>query len=68
MAVPTGVSMPPPTPCRTRNRVSDSMLQARPHSAEPAVNIAVANMKVFLVPKRSPIQPEAGIQTARLTR
>ena len=34
MAVPTGVSMPPPTPCRTRKAISDPMLQARPHSTE----------------------------------
>jgi hypothetical protein len=44
------------------------MLQERPQSAEAVVNIASANRKVFLVPNRSPIQPEAGIQMARLSR
>src|SRR5882672_578606 len=43
-------------------------LQARPHSAEPAVNATSARAKVLFEPKRSLIQPEAGIQIARLIR
>src|SRR5258705_12949944 len=43
-------------------------LQARPQSAEPAVNTRSANAKVLFEPKRSLIQPEAGIQIARLIR
>ena len=68
MLVPTGVSMPPPTPCNRRNTISDWMLQAAPHSAEPIVKTTSANRNVFFVPKWSPIQPEAGIQMARLNR
>src|SRR5258705_5152924 len=43
-------------------------LQARPHSAEPMVNTPSANAKVLFEPNRSLIQPEAGIQSARLIR
>ena len=68
MVVPTGVIMPPPIPWSMRNAMREPALQARPHRAEPAVNMASATAKVFFVPKRSPIQPEAGIQTAKLTR
>jgi len=68
MAVPTGVIMPPPTPCRTRNRVSSFRLWAWPQSAEAMVNTAMAKRNVRFVPNRSPIHPEAGIHTARLRR
>ena len=68
IAVPTGVIIPPPTPCRMRNTTSSQRLSACPHSAEATVKTAMANKKVRLVPKRSPIQPEAGIHTARLRR
>jgi hypothetical protein len=44
------------------------MLQAAPHKAEAVVKTIRANRNVFLVPKRSPIQPDAGIQMARLRR
>jgi hypothetical protein len=66
MAVPTGTSMPPPMPCTTRNAISAPMFHDRPHSPEPRVNMARANRNTRLVPMRSPNQPEAGIQTARL--
>jgi len=67
--MPTGVSMPPPAPCRMRNSTSSSTDCESPQSADatreqrdrPA-------MKVRLVPNRSPTHPEAGIHTARLTR
>ena len=64
MAVPTGVSMPPPTPCRMRNVMSCPTLCDRPQSADAAVKANSAKRKVFLVPKRSPTQPDAGIHTA----
>jgi hypothetical protein len=60
--------MPPPTPCRMRAAMSDSTFQANPHSADAAVNVARARTNVRLVPKRSPIQPDAGIHIARLSR
>ena len=68
MAVPTGVIIPPPTPCSTRNATSSHRPVACPHSADATVKTAIANRNVRLVPKRSPIQPEAGIHTARLSR
>jgi hypothetical protein len=68
IAIPTGVSMPPPAPCSTRKATSCSRLCAIPHSAEAVTNIASAIKKIRLVPKRSPSQPDAGMNAARLTR
>ena len=68
MAVPTGVSMPPPTPWTTREITSCSTDCDSPHAIEAAVNNPSAKRKVRLVPMRSPIHPDAGIHTARLTR
>ena len=68
IAMPTGVSMPPPAPCRMRKITSSSSDWDRPQSADAAVKSAIATMNVRLVPKRSPTQPDAGIQIARLTR
>ena len=68
IAVPTGVIIPPPTPCRTRNAISSLRLWAWPHSAEATVKVPMAKRNVCLVPTLSPIQPEAGIHTARLSR
>ena len=44
------------------------MLCASPHSAEASVKMARAVRKIRLVPNRSPSQPEAGMNTARMTR
>ena len=33
----TGMIIPPPAPCSTRNTTSEVSEPARPHSAEPAV-------------------------------
>ena len=68
MAMPTGVSMPPPAPCRMRKSTSSSTDWDRPQSAEATVKSAIAVRNVRLVPNRSPTHPDAGIQTARLTR
>ena len=68
IAIPTGASMPPPAPCRIRNATSSPRLEASPHSAEAAVNTTMAVSITRLPPKRSPSQPEAGMNTARLTR
>ena len=38
IVMPTGISMPPPSPWSTRNATSISMLVAVEHSTEPAVN------------------------------
>lgn len=68
IAVPTGVSMPPPTPWSTRKAMSDSRLQASPQASEALVKMTSAVMKIFFVPKRSPNQPEIGMTTARLSK
>ena len=66
--MPTGVSIPPPTPWRMRNSTSWPMLWARPHSTDALVKMTMAVSRIRLVPKRSPSQPDAGMVTARLTR
>ena len=38
IVMPSGISMPPPRPCRTRKPISASMLQAVAQSTEPSVN------------------------------
>lgn len=38
IACSTGASPPPPTPCITRNKISQPRLGANPHSSEPMVN------------------------------
>ena len=43
-------------------------LFARPQSTDATVNVVSANRNTFLVPNRSPIQPDAGIQTASESR
>ena len=57
MAMPTGVSMPPPTPCSTRKPTSSARLSASPHSTEAPVKTAMAKRRTRLVPMRSPSQP-----------
>ena len=68
IAMPTGAIIPPPAPWRMRNTTSSVMFCARPHSTEPTVKTAMATSSTRLPPKRSPSQPEAGMNTARLTR
>ncbi len=63
--IPTGVSMPPPIPCRIRNATSWPIERDSEHSTDAVMNMTRAKMKVRLVPKRSPTQPEIGIHTAR---
>jgi hypothetical protein len=68
MAWPTGTMRPPPAPCRTRNRTSSVSEWDCPHSADATVNRVRATRKVRRVPNRSPIQPDDGTNTARLSR
>jgi hypothetical protein len=68
IAMPTGASMPPPTPWRIRNSTSSVMLAASPQSAEASVKITMAPSRTRFPPSRSPSHPEAGMNTARLTR
>ena len=44
IVMPTGISMPPPSPWSTRKTVSISMLDAAAHSAEPAAKSSTASM------------------------
>ncbi len=44
IVMPSGISMPPPRPWRTRNAVSISMLLAAAQSTDPAVNRPTASM------------------------
>ena len=67
MVTPTGVSMPPPTPCSTLKAMSCSIDCASAHASDPATNAPKANMNTRLVPNRSPSQPDTGIHTARLS-
>ncbi len=68
IVIPTGASMPPPTPWRTRNTTSSGRLEAMPHSAEATVNTTIAVSSTRLPPNRSPSHADAGMNTARLTR
>ena len=38
MLMPSGISMPPPSPWMTRKTISPSTFGARPHSADPSMN------------------------------
>ncbi len=68
MAIPTGAIIPPPAPCRTRKATSWVMFCASPQSTEPMVKTTMAVSSTRLPPKRSPSHPDAGMNTARLTR
>lgn len=60
----SGSSMPPPTPCTTRNKISSKMFGATAHSSDPSVKIRTEPMKSRLVPNRSAAHPVIGITVA----
>ena len=64
---PTGTIIAPPQPCRTRQNTSMWMLEETPHRKDPSVKSAIAPPKIRRVPKRSAIQLEIGMKTARLS-
>ena len=66
--IPTGMTIPPATPCKTRKAMSDSALQARPHSALVATNPATTVIQTRLGPKRSAAQPVSGMTVASARR
>ena len=68
MACPTGMIRPPPRPWMTRKMTSWVSEPDRPHSTDAPVNNTRAIRKVRRVPNRSPIQPDDGTTTARLSR
>jgi hypothetical protein len=51
----------------TRAPISMVRLFDSAHSSEPMLNSRIAPKKIFLVPKRSAIQPEAGISKATVS-
>ena len=65
--IPTGVSIPPPTPWANREAINMLIELASLHISEAPIKIDSANMNVCFVPKRSPTQPDTGIHTARLS-
>ena len=59
-----GMMGPLPMPCRTRNRMSEVLLQAKLHSAEPTTKTARLTRKTLRLPSRLPSQPTVGMSTA----
>ena len=64
----SGISMPPPNPCRTRNAIRLLGDHASPHSTEPAMNIRSDATQLARAPKRSIAQPVIGIETVSASR
>ncbi len=65
---PTGSSMPPPMPWRTRKKMSESADQARPQRLEPITNRVIEVIQIRLAPNRSTAQPLTGVTRARANR
>ena len=59
-----GMIGPLPIPCSTRNRISEVLLQAKLHSAEPPTNTSRLIRKTLRLPSRLPSQPTVGMSTA----
>ena len=57
IAIATGISSPPPTPCSTRAPTSIGRVGAIEQSIDASVNSTNAVMKARRRPKRSPTQP-----------
>ena len=64
IVIPSGISMPPPRPCSTRNPTSELTSHAVLHSTDPRVNSSSASMNSRLVPNRSAAHPVSGITDA----
>ena len=64
----TGMIMPPPAPCSTRNSTSSVVEVATAHSAEPTVNSTSEVMYTRFAPKRRAAQPVTGITAASESR
>ena len=65
---PTGSSMPPPMPCRTRKAISELADQARPHRLEPMMKRLSEVIQITFAPKRSTAHPVTGVTMARANR
>ncbi len=64
IVMPSGISMPPPSPCSTRKPISDWISHAKLHNTEPLTNSTSAVMNSRLVPNRSAPQPVSGMTVA----
>jgi hypothetical protein len=61
---PTGVIIAPPMPCTMRAATMLSTEAASAQPIEPSMNTAMAARNTVRAPKRSAVQPLAGINTA----
>ena len=61
MVIPIGISMPPPSPWRTRKNTSSGSVCATPHAIEASVNRAIVTRYSRFVPKRSLAHPAIGM-------
>ncbi len=59
---------PAPTPCRARNAIRLTMLQAAAHSADPVRNTMVPTIRIGLRPHRSASFPYTGMVTVWVSR
>ena len=65
---PTGVIMAPPMPCTMRATTKPSSELANAQPIEPSTKIAIAALNTVRAPKRSAVQPLAGMNTASESR
>ena len=65
---PTGTIIAPPVPWRTRAATKPASELEKPHRIDPAVKTTMAARNTVRVPKRSAIQPLAGMNTASARR
>ena len=63
----SGVTIAPPTPCRAREAISQSMLGAIAAAAEPKVKIARPTRNIRLRPNRSPSAAPVRSRTAKVS-
>jgi|GEM_PF-5492515 len=64
---PTGSISAPPSACSTREATSWLKLVDNAHNSEPTENSTMAVTKMRRLPKRSAIQPDAGISNATVS-
>ncbi len=64
---PTGSSNAPPSPCTTRAATSWPRPCDSAQATDPSTNSTMAEKKMRRVPKRSAIQPDAGISIAMVS-
>jgi hypothetical protein len=67
MVWPTGRIIPAPSPCSTRNAISEPIDHAAAASTEPARNSRTAASQTRLAPNRSAAHPVSGITVAKAT-